>query len=50
MCKSLKREKKKRYINDLLDFVFNNPKNFELNWIRTENIQLKLFDKAVTLK
>ena len=28
----------------------NNHTKFQLNWIRTQNFQLKLFDNAVTLK
>ena len=31
---------------DLLD----NPTTFQLNWIRTQNFQSKLFDIVVTLK
>ena len=42
MCKS----KKQLYIHYLL----NNPTKFQLNWIRTQNFQLKLFDIDVTLK
>ena len=29
---------------------FNNPTKFQLNWMRTQSFQLKLFDIAVTLK
>ena len=33
------------YLLDLL----NNPTKFQLNWIRTETLQLNLLDIAVTL-
>ena len=31
-------------------FGLNNPTKFQVNWIRTQNFQLKLFNIAVTLK
>ena len=37
------------YVHDLLD-VINNRTKFQLNQIRTELFQLKLFDTAVILK
>ena len=37
------------YIHYLFDLL-NNPTKFQLNWKRTQNSQLKLFDTAVTLK
>ena len=46
MCKSTTK-KKKEYIYDLLD-VLNNPAKFQSDEKIT--FQLKLFDKAVTLK
>ena len=45
MCKN----DKQWYIHYLLDFL-NNPTKFQLNWIRIQNVQLKLFNTAVTLK
>ena len=36
-------------IHYLLDLM-KNPTKFQLNWIRTQSFQLKLFDTAVTLK
>ena len=45
MCKS----EKLWYIHYLFDLL-NNPTKFQLNWKRTQNSQLKLFDTAVTLK
>ena len=47
--KKKRKEKKRRYIHDLLD-VINNCTKFQVNWIRTSNFQFKLLNTAVTLK
>ena len=44
-----RKKKKEEYIHDLLHIISNCTK-FQLNPIRTQNFQLKLFDSAVTMK
>ena len=34
----------------LIMYLLNSPPKFQLNWMRKQNIQLKLFDTAVTSK
>ena len=42
-------QQKKWYIHALHNLL-NNPKKFQLNYMRTSHFQLKLFDTPVTLE
>ena len=49
-CKLKKKKKpERRYFHDLVDII-NDHREFQLNWEKTWNFKLSLFDTSVTLK